>query len=808
MLRTEFESYALDLLAILDPLPMPVAVALDPRAERVEGNRAFRALVGIEAGQNASVLHPEGRAWHQFYAGDGSPVDVDELPLRRACLTGETIVDQAMELERADGRRFQLVVHAWPMRDAAGSVAGAVAVFTDDTPAQQAQRAAAQSARALQESERRYRLITEAMPQFVWLDGPDGSAAFANARWLEYTGLTDEENRGWGWQRVVHPDDAQRLDAERERTLRTGQDFEGECRYRGKDGKYRWFLFRSIAIRDDDNRITGWLGTATDIDKQKRAEQQQSFFAVASDLLGSSLDVDGVLERIASLAISALGTWCEIDLPDPDGALRAAAAAHQDPGKQALLSALLGRCVYAPGAAYGPQAVYESGRPELVDRVKEGIVERIVASEADRDVYRRVGYYGGIIVPLRVQERILGTVMIATDDPSRLYTEFDLATACELGRRGAVALENAQSYAREHRLSKMLQRALLPAALPEDGEVRFHAAYTAAGSEDGEAVGGDWYDAFRVDDRTIAFSVGDVAGHGVQAAVTMSAVRQSLRTAALERHDPHDVLARADAALSLEGRQGIVTAFFAYLDVPSRRCRYAVAGHPRPIVVDDEGRLTVLTGSGPPLGPVFDRALVQTQEIVLPRECRIALYTDGLLEYDRRLLRAQSRIERVLADRFFLIAENPAQEFIDAILDAPATDDIAVMIVSIEETRTDRITVTMTARPRAAAYLRERLRRFAEAHGVEGERLFRLLSAAGEAVANAVEHAYRDREAGPVTLEASASERTILVEVRDRGVWRESGSSAQRGRGRGIMELLAGYELLRSTEGTTVRLRL
>ncbi len=304
-----FEVYVLGLLSVLERLPIPIAIAFDRDCDRVQGNRAFREISGT----------PNVR-----YFLEGRELATYELPLYRAADGGTEVLDTPLQLLRDDGTRFELIASAWPLRSAGGVVHGSIGVFVDVTQNR--------------EAERRYQTIAEAIPSFVWLDAPDGSATYANKRWLDYTGLNEEQNCGSGWQVVVHPEDAARLQAERERTLATGEAFEDECRYRGKDGKYRWFLFRSIPIRDAEGRVTSWLGTATNIDKQKRAEAQQAFFALASDVLGSTLDVHTTLERIARLAIASLGTWCQIDIPDDRGRLRVSVVAHGDPEKERVLA--------------------------------------------------------------------------------------------------------------------------------------------------------------------------------------------------------------------------------------------------------------------------------------------------------------------------------------------------------------------------------------------------------------------------------------------------------------------------------------
>jgi PAS domain S-box-containing protein len=810
MQTSAFEVYVLGLLAVLERLPIPIAIAFDRECTRVQGNRAFRRLIGLSTRENVSMfVGVQGdRERFQFFI-DGEAAEAGQLPLFRAAGKGADVADIALSLRRQDGVSYDLICSAWPLRDSDGEIEGSIGVFVDITQSREAERRAQQATQALYESEQRYRLITEAMPQFVWLDGPDGSAIYANKRWLEYTGLTEQENFGFGWESVVHPDDKRRLEEERARTLQSGEAYEGECRYRGRDGKYRWFLFRSIPVRDESGEITSWLGTATDIDKQKRAEAQQAFFALASDELSSSLDVGSTLERIARLAIQSLGTWCQIDIPDADGRLRVAVVAHASPGKQRDLEQLVDQHVYDDAAAFGPPAVFRSNKPELLPRVRESAVGAVIPQQRFRDIYRRVGYAGGLMIPLRCGERVLGVLGVASDDASRLYTDFDVATALELGRRGGSALDNAHSYAREHRVASTLQRALLPVTLPQTDELRFDSAYASEAFDRGEAVGGDWYDAFSLGDERIAVSIGDVAGHGVDAAVTMSIVRQAIRAAAIGGQSPIEVLTRANAMIALDRRTPMVTAVYGVYNTLTREFTYAVAGHPRPIVVDDEGMLSELPGGGPPLGDAFDGSLMEQCSITVSAPATIVLYTDGLIEFGHDLLGASQHLRHIVAQRYFLAEEHPAQAIIDMVLDSPQRDDIAVLVMKIDDRSKNEIRITMPAIGRTAPILRERLRQFGLAHDAGEERLFRMLNASGEALANAIEHAYEAGQEAAVTLHAQRAGDRFIVEVSDRGRWRPPQESQAGVRGRGleiIKSLVDDVAIERTSSGTIVRL--
>jgi PAS domain S-box-containing protein len=107
----------------------------------------------------------------------------------------------------------------------------------------------------------RFKLICDTMPQLVWTAPPDGLPDFFNTRWYSYTGLTPEECLGKEWQMPVHPDDKPEVLARWERSLATGDPYVMEYRCRSKDGEWRWFLGRALAVRDKDTgEIKKWFG--------------------------------------------------------------------------------------------------------------------------------------------------------------------------------------------------------------------------------------------------------------------------------------------------------------------------------------------------------------------------------------------------------------------------------------------------------------------------------------------------------------------------------------------------------------------
>ena len=118
------------------------------------------------------------------------------------------------------------------------------------------------------------RRILDAIPQLAWRAFADGSVEICYKRWLEYTGLTAEQAKGWGWKAAIHPEDLDGLVATWRRVLAAGVADEAEARMRAADGTFRWFLIRAMPLRDDQGRIVRWYGTNIDIDDRKRAEER------------------------------------------------------------------------------------------------------------------------------------------------------------------------------------------------------------------------------------------------------------------------------------------------------------------------------------------------------------------------------------------------------------------------------------------------------------------------------------------------------------------------------------------------------
>ena len=225
----------------------------------------------------------------------------------------------------------------------------------------------------------------------------------------------------------------------------------------------------------------------------------------------------------------------------------------------------------------------------------------------------------------------------------------------EIARIDRVYREMARRLRQERRVARTLQRALLPQELPTFEGVSVSTAYSPAA--EGTEIGGDWYDAFAISDDLLAIGVGDVAGSGLKAATIMGAVRQATRTAARENPDPAGVLRSVNRMTCAEG--WLVTAFFGIIDVRDGSLFYANAGHPPPFVCEDEGTVP-LDCTGLILG-VDPDARFSTCEYRLQEGSMLVLFTDGMIEAERDVIKGLADLEKIAEDPAVRSAPSPAR---------------------------------------------------------------------------------------------------------------------------------------------------
>ncbi len=295
-------------------------------------------------------------------------------------------------------------------------------------------------------SEQRYRSLTETMPQLIWATDADGRHFYYNRRWYEYTGLSEEQSLGFGFANALHPDDYERTIKHWERAWRNGESYEIEYRFRRHDGVYQWFIGRAIPIRNTEGQLVEWVGTCTDIDEQKRANDVLSFLADASALLSNSLDYETTLAQLTRLAVPHIADWCAIDILEEDGEVRRLGVAHIDPEKLAIAYELQRRIPYDPNAPSGVPYVLRTGQPELVEMIDEDTIRAAITDPEICDMFLALGLCSSMAVPLIARGRVLGAITLVSAESSRQFNESDLRLAQDLARRAAIAIDNSQLY--------------------------------------------------------------------------------------------------------------------------------------------------------------------------------------------------------------------------------------------------------------------------------------------------------------------------------------------------------------------------
>jgi PAS domain S-box-containing protein len=286
------------------------------------------------------------------------------------------------------------------------------------------------------ESEVRYRALADAVPQIVWTTDPDGRTLFYNERWYEYTGMTP--GREEPATTVMHPEDAAAAVERWERARADGVPYEFEYRLRGADGTYRWFLGRAAQTGD------GWVGTATDIEERKRAEDRQVFIAEAGWVLGSSLDWEQTLADVARLAVPRIADWCAVDI-FVDSRLQRLVLQHGDPLKLALARELEGPMLSAVAVAT------RTTEPVLVTEVDERALAAFRFDEGELEIARTLAPRSYVTVPLTARDEVFGAVTFVTAESGRVYGQEDVVLAQELARHAAAAIDNARLYRESER---------------------------------------------------------------------------------------------------------------------------------------------------------------------------------------------------------------------------------------------------------------------------------------------------------------------------------------------------------------------
>ncbi|GAA0430979.1 hypothetical protein Aca07nite_17540 [Actinoplanes capillaceus] len=438
--------------------------------------------------------------------------------------------------------------------------------------------------------------------------------------------------------------------------------------------------------------------------------------------------------------------------------------------------------------------------PELLDaRVAEAVETCAPVHAGDGDGL------GCTVLPLTVRGRVIGTLALRMA-PDRRGAGADRLFLVDLADRAALALENARLYEQERAIARTLQRSLLAADVPgADSRFALETHYQAA-AQDLE-VGGDWYDAFLITANKLAVVVGDVVGRGIDAATTMGQLRSAIRALATAENGPARLLEGLDRFCERVESARMATVVYAEIDLLSGELAYATAGHLPLLLHEPAGPPQYLMQArSAPLGSrAGDRRRVEDR-IRLTGGSRLLLYTDGLIE---RRGRGLDRGFEILAREFSRLRDAPLKGLTaglaDILVGRDHGDDVCMLCLSLgTEERLER---SIGADPVQISRLRADMRGWMAGHGIDPDCLNAVLLASSEAVANAIEHGYRDDPFGMVDVSATISADAVEVRVSDHGTWRGPGADLARGRGLQLIYESMDEVSFDQDEGTTVTMR-
>jgi GAF domain-containing protein len=280
-----------------------------------------------------------------------------------------------------------------------------------------------------------------------------------------------------------------------------------------------------------------------------------------------------------------------------------------------------------------------------------------------------------LAAPLIVDERLQGAVYVGAD-ATGAYGEIDRQLLALAADRFAAAIARADAYERDALVARTLVAALQPSGLPDVAGVRLAARYLPAE----RGLGGDWYDVFRLPAGSLGVALGDVVGHGIEAAAEAVRLRTALRGAVLEGCTPADAVAALNRHATEHPGAYASTVVYLELDAPSRRLRWSSAGHLSGVVACNGESEWLGIADGPPLG-VGDADAWPGAERILAPGSRVVLFTDGLIERRAELL--DVGIDRVAAAAASAATVERVCEL--ALLQAPAprSDDLALVALEL-----------------------------------------------------------------------------------------------------------------------------
>jgi serine phosphatase RsbU (regulator of sigma subunit) len=435
----------------------------------------------------------------------------------------------------------------------------------------------------------------------------------------------------------------------------------------------------------------------------ERNQEQLAFLDALSGALSRSLDVGTALTGLAELTVPRLADWCAVRvvesaaIPSP-----MVGVAHRDPTKVDLLIELAERLPRDLAARADLGEAFRSSRPFVSEGRDPHDVARQLGDTRIADALELIGSRVLVIFPLYARGRLIGALGFGNGANREMrHDEFELAHAVAV--RAAVLVDNSRLFAERSEVARALQDSLLPGVLPEIPGLELGARYRPAGH--GLDVGGDFYDAFQADANWWVFAVGDVCGHGVEAASLTGLARHTIRSAAMGGVMPSAVLGHlnrmllqhtAEQAARYEGDVPMTPRFCTVLVGAVQPTAEGVdiivcsAGHPLPLVRRATDAVEPVGVPGTLLGITDDVNLTDTVVHLSPEESLVC-YTDGLTDRrsGRRVFGEEGVVTAIMHGRNQPAPAMAQRIEADAVgfVDTEPTDDMAVLVLRALHTR-------------------------------------------------------------------------------------------------------------------------
>ncbi|MER7688087.1 SpoIIE family protein phosphatase [Streptomyces sp. NPDC097610] len=602
-------------------------------------------------------------------------------------------------VRRADGRRTELALRAYPLQGLEGAPAGYVITAAPDGRGRDLGELAFKQASvsmSVFDTEQRYLRMNDTACRIMGVQ-----EAEVLYRYFPDTVEDAEHSRGFfnHLRQVVE----------------TGRPVHYESWTRAPSGlhMHAWNI-EMWPLRAPSGQLLGVSLAGYDSTEQYRARQRLALLSKSAAAIGTTLDVIHTARELAQLAVPGLADFVSVDLLDsvvegeePTGGpveadveLRRVAHHSRTAGVQEAAIDLGAADVYPSSSppvralVTGHAVLTRTGDPDLDGWLSRRGAQAVKPHQADRRDFSLMA------VPLVARGTTLGVavfVRLLTAESPDPFDQDDVSLAQELASRTAVCVDNARRYAKERTTALALQRSLLPQAMAGQAAVEFASRYLPALSRAG--VGGDWFDVIPLSGTRVALVVGDVVGHGIHASVTMGRLRTAVWTLADVDLPPEELLTHLDdlvghlaADESPTGAEIGATCLYAVYDPVSGHCAVATAGHPPPAVLFPDGTVKVVeVSAGPMLG--VGGLPFEATELHLPEGTVLALYTDGLFE--ARHLDADAGTA-VLCSALTVPAGNldeACDNVLQVLLPQHPKDDVALLLARTRTLDSDEVAV-------------------------------------------------------------------------------------------------------------------